>query len=287
MAKQTYTNTPEQLIKQGIEVIFMLTNIFRKKTPETNLHIGIHKTATTYLQDQLEASFINNNATLYIPRDEFRSLVAQKKLREKIRTASAKQIKVVISDENILGHTHFISGNKNIYTNIEKRIRNIEKEMCTKKLNIFISLRNIATFLPSAYCEYLRHSPYISFNEFSKNIDIKNTSWYEIFRSTIKKNKKINFYIFKFEEFEQKKNKLIKKISFNEIKKFESNIKQSRQSFTNEEIKILSKNHTLTLTEKEKEKKFNPYSKEDINYGLKSLDEDIRKLSFLSNVTII
>lgn len=262
----------------------MLSAFLKRKTPETNLHIGLHKTATTYLQDQLEASLKDHASILYIPRNEYRYLTKQRKKKEFFENISAKTTKIIISDENILGHISSIYGNRNIYVNIEKRIRNIIKEINSEKLNIYISLRNIATFLPSVYCEYLRHCSYISYEDFSENIDIESISWYDIFEKIIKKHKKTNFYIFKFENFNKEKVNLIRKISFGEIESFNATIKKSRQSFTNQEIFDLSDNK---IEPKEKEKKFAPYSQEKTKKCLDILDRDIEKLSSLENVTII
>ena len=55
-----------------------------------------------------------------------------------------------------------------LYPNLKSNINKFINPFKNRKLvNIFISIRQMTSFLPSTYCEYLRWNKYISYNNFT------------------------------------------------------------------------------------------------------------------------
>lgn len=143
------------------------------------LHIGAHKTATTHLQDtllssrhQLEASGVH-----YLPRERLLTARLIKFVRfgqftrhgiaERVlfRTDTAcmrqrllKRIQghdtVLISEERLIGRAvDLLDG---LYPNLEAYLLALARIIANDKIAIFLSIRNQADILPSAYSQSLR-----------------------------------------------------------------------------------------------------------------------------------
>ena len=146
----------------------------QEKTPiEWRLHIGVHKTATTHLQDILAA---NRDGLAIGGFDYFpRNLIRQSKLvsvinhnywqtqlpysrriplEELITPLRSGPAKIIVSEENIVGNSaQLLSG---LYPNLLSRLVPWSSIMDNGNATIFISLRNFADILPSAYSQALR-----------------------------------------------------------------------------------------------------------------------------------
>jgi hypothetical protein len=154
-----------------------------------HLHLGAHKTATTFLQGTLKKSnhSLLKQGILYLPLDEMRangqkltnSIIALSKagrpshrlqeFRSEITTAfDAKRLgachTVLISDENMsVPLTSFLDGTA--YEAMGNRF-NFMREELGSNLHVFFSVRDYPGFLSSIYVEILRHKPYLPFGDF-------------------------------------------------------------------------------------------------------------------------
>ena len=146
----------------------------QQKAPiEWRLHIGAHKTATTHLQDVLAA---NRHQLAVAGFDYFpRNLVRQSKLASVInhnywqtqrpysRRISLEELvmplrsgpeKIIVSEENIIGNSAQLL--KGLYPDLQSRLVPWSSIMDERKTTVFVSLRNFADVLPSAYSQALR-----------------------------------------------------------------------------------------------------------------------------------
>ncbi len=224
--------------------------------PAVNLHIGTHKTATTFLQDQLEISLLNHHDICYIKRDDLRRMMKHYSV-EDILLPFDKSKKVLLSDENIMGNVSVVMSGK-IYPQMNKKISDIIQQIPTDKLTIFFSIRTVSSYLSSAYCEYIRHWDYVSFSEYIDKVTPEEISWFDVFSEVIVNHPDVNFVIFNFENFRENKNKLLQEISFHAVSQFSSQNSVSRSSFTYAELQEIS-NHEI-FDDHLHSKKFDPFS---------------------------
>lgn len=131
-----------------------------------HLHIGAHKTATTHLQAILEATKDQHGAeTIYVSNDVARNNISMEgsratsegcfKFFQSLSTQPAKRI--IISEENICGHTHHMFRHKTLYKSLEKRLSSLSfLPDLFETIDIWLTIRNPGTFLPSLYSEALR-----------------------------------------------------------------------------------------------------------------------------------
>jgi hypothetical protein len=140
---------------------------------ELRLHIGAHKTATTHLQDSLAAQSgqILRGGLVYLSRGFIRKtgLVAGinenyqrllgggkgfRSLDEVIVLPEGHPPRIVISEEDILGMS--VDVLEGLYPRAAGRLRPWAAVMGGARPHIFLSIRNYAEILPSAYSQALR-----------------------------------------------------------------------------------------------------------------------------------
>lgn len=160
-------------------------------TPATLiLHLGLHKTATTALQDFLAAE-----ARALLARGVFCPKLARMRSDVTPLVISAakpdraalgrfvdrvRQPVLLLSDENMLGAPGDLVGG-GLYPYAENRIRRVSDQFADRRIRLFLTLRAPAAFLASMYCEYLRHNPWIGFAEYVAGIDVPGFSYAETF----------------------------------------------------------------------------------------------------------
>jgi hypothetical protein len=137
---------------------------------ELRIHIGAHKTATTHVQDVLAAnrSLLAEQGIDYLPREQFRSARLIRAMYENFRlpyhqrrtfaeiVSPLRTIgpKLVISEENILGMSfNLLNG---LYPRATKRLSWWSEAINQETTFLFLSIRNHADILPSAYSQALR-----------------------------------------------------------------------------------------------------------------------------------
>lgn len=169
------------------------------------LHLGIHKTATTYLQHVLQ-----KNSTLldlsdikvYTPHTLRKSkycrllrlslsgkAAAEKfaKLNQTLfETPPSKTI--IFSEENSIGRSGDFKKCGRLYPYADRLLGRLSRHIQGHNVKILVCLRSLSTFLPSLYCEHLRHSrKYISFESFYSNLNPHKVSWFNFIKRIQKK----------------------------------------------------------------------------------------------------
>jgi len=170
----------------------METNVPRK----INIHVGAHKTATTYIQKVLRANreTLSRHGIKYIPMQNIRKNLTRKILAYKYRGESRSSTVIgireyigekftenyrtlVISDENLIGSCREIHIRSDLYPGAADRLQLLAEALHTYDINVFICVREYVDFFPSAYSEYLRHNDFIRFEKFLGGIDPKREYW--------------------------------------------------------------------------------------------------------------
>lgn len=162
------------------------------------IHIGAHKTATTELQRalrtvrrQLEAGgtpFVGPSALrgrwISLPNALFRDDPelrgqAERRLRRWLR----RHQNHVMSEENILGSVHrrriFGDGNR-LYPEAADNVTRLCALMGGPEAELFLSIRDPAEFVTSAYGQVLREGVAMGIEDYVEGYDVSSFSWAEL-----------------------------------------------------------------------------------------------------------
>jgi len=141
-----------------------------------HLHIGAHKTATTHFQNVLATNqYLYPIGYKYIPMIDFRRNVTRligNKMHD-FKPYLDEALKdspdvIIVSEENICGETKDIFECDYLYPRLESRLTSLVNFIkAFDEVEVWFSIRAMDTFLPSMYCEYLRH---FKFKPFDKSL---------------------------------------------------------------------------------------------------------------------
>lgn len=154
------------------------------------IHIGLHKTATTFLQKDIFPYVRGYNFIYYF---DFKKSYKYSK-------------KIIISDETLSG-TPFFNKDPNVRFDIAGKLKLLFPEA-----RILLVLREKEGWVKSLYGEYVRKGGYCSFNTFKKNF---NKGWLEYHKYIdYLKNTFNDLYVCYYEDLRFNHYKFVKNICF-------------------------------------------------------------------------
>ena len=164
------------------------------------LHVGVHKTATSHLQQSLwraEDVLADNGVRFYGPkyfRLPGRSLPAlfglksgrapRRPPQDQIRLLRKSAGRLVLSEENFIGELHLAEGPPMLtrYPEAGDRIGALAEAMDCGGLEVFIGLRNPAAYLNSAYCQMLLGGQVMPMDQFKAKNPLDAVDWLDLVR---------------------------------------------------------------------------------------------------------
>ncbi|MDB2709336.1 hypothetical protein N9Y25_04300 [Candidatus Pelagibacter bacterium] len=208
------------------------------------IHIGAHKTGTTFLQRNLylNRSIIKNNSNFVIikPSEEPSYLKARKFFRKEIFNPSPnyelyiesfnklfskyENKDLIISDEAFLGHSA-LHRSKSLYPQFNDVINSIKNIFKNYEIKIILTTRKIPSFIVSCYYQSIKEGYGIEFNDFFQSLDLYHFSWKKILeKSSLKINilpyeiilKDQKNFFFEFAKLLELDSNTISKININE-----------------------------------------------------------------------
>lgn len=154
------------------------------------LHLGVHKTATTYIQSRLlnSQNALKERGVSYIGLNELRANMTSKLggaqwSVDDIRRTVIPEFEcqtLIISDENIVGGTD-APVNGRFYNTAAKRVTRALKIFSDCDVEVHITVRDFKSYMISRYSESLRHFKYRSFGNYYSELDYGTLSWYDLF----------------------------------------------------------------------------------------------------------
>jgi len=161
-----------------------------------HLHLGAHKTATTYIQTELglNARILASDGVTYIPMRAFRAWRRtlsrfgarvlgppgarfdrrlQKWNPERSRTC-------IVSDENTIGTCGDIVGTGKLYPNVRSKLGAVAAMLYGHEVRLFISIRGYPSFYAAAYGEALRYGEGCSSEIFKRRLDPAARRWPDV-----------------------------------------------------------------------------------------------------------
>lgn len=169
---------------------------FERDRATIHLHLGAHKTATTYIQAELSrnAEALAQHGAAYVPMRVFRawrrSLLRrgaslsgspQAKFDRRLRDWDPAQSETcIISDENMIGTCGDIVSSGKLYPKLHAKLGAIAAMMSGHQVRIFIAIRCYASFYAAAYCEALRYGAGSSSDRFKQRLDPLSRRWPDV-----------------------------------------------------------------------------------------------------------
>jgi hypothetical protein len=163
-----------------------------------HVHIGVHKTATTYIQGRLGNTMfkLNRSGIGYYPLWKFRASFwkefmsinpAQFRLEDHLvgffprveeQLDPDKVAGLIISDENLIGLCGTFVNSGKLFPNGAERLAHLRRLLGDHEVTMFCAIRSYETFLASAYCEGLRtNKKYVDFTTFLQRVDWETLHW--------------------------------------------------------------------------------------------------------------
>ena len=158
--------------------------------PRMIMHIGAHKTATSYMQKKLAQNIelLARRNIHYDPLDtirkEFTPILNDRQAAPsdwvfELRS-TAKSMNVIISEENIMGVPGDIVREGHYYVWAQPRLKRACRLLDVETPEIFLAVREYAGFTVSMYSEYIRHRQFLKFADYLQIYEKSNFSWLRV-----------------------------------------------------------------------------------------------------------
>lgn len=203
------------------------------------LHIGAHKTATSYIQRKLTANagrLLKRSVSappLAVTRADFTSIITKlsrierSDAAEKQAAIEASGVKaaaflsahapkeagrLVISDENLIGSSRHVMERKQLYYMFAERMTCLSEVLGDRQPEFYFCIRNFADFFASAYCETLRAGPLRSFNGPKRKLYARRHSWCEMIETLRETFPDAPITVWRYEDFRALENRCLNEI---------------------------------------------------------------------------
>ncbi|HZZ90017.1 MAG TPA: hypothetical protein VFE13_16940 [Caulobacteraceae bacterium] len=195
-----------------------------------NLHVGVHKTATTYIQRILK----NGRPTLtesgigYMPLAQFRKVISSRLKKidpDQFRVESkiggffhnqrpSSMERAIISDENLVGSCTALMSHGTPFAKAKQRLTAFRRLFPDAEITLFCSIRSYDAFLASAYCEALRHGTFVTFSEFIDRVDLNRMRWPNAIEKFNRLLEPTRTVLWRYEDFQQHESTIIRELAF-------------------------------------------------------------------------
>ena len=207
-------------------------------TPVIRIHVGAHKTATTYIQDTLALNRIASAAagTAYWPREQFRKALAKgldtEKIRRKTRVPAlsraltqsrkdavaglsqffATDYNVTISEENLLGEADNARSGKP-YPFARDYLGLLKDALPDRPIEIYLAVRAYPDFISSLFGEALKHGHYLWPAHFRSIYSSAQGVWPEVIASIQDVFPQARLTVWRYEDFGRLEDELLSRLS--------------------------------------------------------------------------
>ena len=186
------------------------------KTRKLVVHLGAHKTATTYLQNALDAKrdmLREEGTALILPSDlrrggktaqtdepgEVPSVTAQLSAV----AAEAGTQRIVLSEENFIGSTGHNLARKSLYPSIRRRLSKLPAALNHPNVTILFSLRDYGPFVSSNITTALRFGKLFDTDELRLAFLVLHRSWMDVIADLRVSFPAAQLKIWRYEKFAQ------------------------------------------------------------------------------------
>lgn len=214
------------------------------------LHLGAHKTATTYMQHALEQSReqLAARGIAYPSLPDVRAgLTDHLGIGEIGLTRTANDFlapfrhcnALIISDENLIGgvrpklHT--------FYPTVSWRLRRLSSVLRGHDIRVFLATRSYAPFISSMYCEYIRGHQFRAPESYLDAVNFKRFSWLRVIGAARSALPSSPMLVWKYEDFDQVGDQVFDAITLGNAHLVERPAERLRPSLSDQAVKALAK----------------------------------------------
>ena len=207
-------------------------------SPTIRIHVGAHKTATTYLQDTLALNRAASAAAgiAYWPREDFRMPMASaisadaerlnatpsllKSLVRRHRADPADGLKrffpegynVSISEENLLGRPKSAATGAT-YDKAAHNLEVLKRALPDGAVEILLCVRSYAAFISSLFAEAMRHGNHFELEEFKSKHLTSSGLWTRVVDSVRQAFPDAKIVVWRYEDFAKLEDDLLARMS--------------------------------------------------------------------------
>jgi hypothetical protein len=202
--------------------------------PVVHLHVGIHKTGSTFLQRVFLQSLSGPHpaGVTYISFSDVRSRVTPAVLRavkgigglggdglrdcrDFLAASMARTGSIFLSDENLLGSLYRFSRERGVYPGAQENL-NVMASLFSRDADIviYLSIRDYASWLESVYLQFLKkRKKLISFDDFLGLAYVESISWYSLVCRLSEAIPSARIVLWRYEDFVDNNQKILNSIS--------------------------------------------------------------------------
>jgi hypothetical protein len=175
------------------------------------LHLGAHKTATTYIQNALELSRekLNQSGIGYVALTAVRSSLTERlgfgrsglpEAADQLLSDYRPCKRLIISDENIIGGLKPSFG-RGFYPRRRRRLAKLLNGLGRHNFSVYFATRAYDEFISAIYCEYIRHHPFVDTQSYLRGVAFNTFNWLDVVRTFVKLIGSENVTIWRYEDF--------------------------------------------------------------------------------------
>ena len=216
------------------------------------VHVGAHKTASTFVQQILQKNLksLRANRIDYIPLPKIRSSNLTQLIRNASNPQETKKIirqhtkqnskRIILSEENLIGNAAEVFTKNSLYTGVHKPIKFLSKLYGSRNVTCLLVIRNYATFFPSLYCEFLRHrKKHLSFKNYLQGFNLESFSWINIIDQILAVADKSHLKVCLYEDFAKNKTPIFEHMIGENLEGFDLHLEKTpRSSYREKTIEI-------------------------------------------------
>jgi hypothetical protein len=222
-----------------------------------HVHVGVHKTATTYLQGQLakKKPQLHQAGVGAMGLGEFRPFFTRHLMDHPVGTfriedhlekffggkVPADIRGLILSDENLIGLCNQFIAQGRPYHNSEGRLKRLKRLLAGHEVTMFMALRCYDGFTSSSYCEAMRHTQqFVGFDEFHAKFDIESLRWPAMVRRFVAALQPAKVRLWRFEDFRLHSDRIFQELAFGyDASKQIHEPKAERPSFSGAAVSVL------------------------------------------------
>lgn len=221
-----------------------------------NLHLGAHKTATTYIQNILTSNYktLNKKGIYSSTPSELRGgwldhTLNNNTVNQSDKHQPSKEGLWIISEENILGVPNDFKTSYEMYPRASNRLLTLKETLGNTSITVFLSIRCYHSFYRSCYLEVVRNKGYLNFSDYYDEQRFKNNNWVHVIEKITENFPESDIILWCYEEFTNLEQTILKKLtgleSLAELD-IDSSKEKKRTSLSNRALKELIAVSTLT-----------------------------------------
>jgi hypothetical protein len=218
--------------------------------PRMILHLGAHKTATSYMQKKLalNADRLAAHNIHYEPletlRKQFTPLLNENSTRDSFWTdelrGKAAVTNVLVSDENIIGAPSDLVREGQYYADSRRRLARACQLLGTETPEIFLALRDYASFTVSMYSELIRHREFVDFADYFAIYVPSGFSWIRVIEDIFEAVPGAKLTLWDFADFRSMEKQVFQAMLGVSPSELENPVGPMRESFSDLAVRALA-----------------------------------------------